>query len=450
MMRRFARTLAIAALAAAGLAGCSSSGSGGGSVSASSCTNKILQPKAPRVTVWAWYPSFQNVVDLFNQSHSDVQICWTNAGQGNDEYTKFSTAVEAGKGAPDVVMLEDEVLPSFEIRKALVDLAPYGASKLSANYTPGTWSQVTDGSSVYAIPVDGGPMGMLYRKDIFDKYGLTVPTTWDQFAADAALLKSKGFKGEMTDFPANGRSFIQALFAQAGSNPYTFSVSDPQKISIGLDDAASQKVLSYWQNLVSQKLVAADDAFTTDSNTKLVNGTYAVYLAAAWGPGYLTGLTGASKDAEWRAAPLPQWDPAHPVSVNWGGSTFAVTSQAGNKALAAEVAEGIFGTTAAWKIGIEKAALFPLWKPVLDSSSFQDMAYPFFGGQKINQDVFLSAENSYQGFTFSPFQSLAYDKLTAAVTSVVQAKASPAAALSTLQSQVVAYAKQQGFTVTQK
>ena len=51
-------------------------------------------------------PEHGNVVDNFNEAHDDVQICWTNVGQGNDEYDKFQTAISAGKGAPDVVMLE--------------------------------------------------------------------------------------------------------------------------------------------------------------------------------------------------------------------------------------------------------------------------------------------------------------------------------------------------------
>src|SRR5215468_8254315 len=110
MKRRITAALAGAALVASVLTGCGDGSSTGGEAPKASCTNKIVKADAPQVTVWAWYPAFQDVVDLFNNSHTDVQICWTNAGQGNDEYTKFSTTVEAGKGAPDVVMLEDEVL----------------------------------------------------------------------------------------------------------------------------------------------------------------------------------------------------------------------------------------------------------------------------------------------------------------------------------------------------
>lgn len=443
MKNRLIAGLGVVAVAAAALTGCAASGS-----AEASCTNKILKPDATQVSVWAWYPSFEDVVDLFNENHDDVQICWTNAGQGNDEYTKFSTSIESGSGAPDVIMLEAEVLSSFSIRDALVDLSQYGAADVKANYTDGAWKDVSSGDAVYAIPVDGGPMGMLYRKDILDKYGIAAPTTWAEFADAAQKLKDAGAPGVLANFPPNGRAFTQALFAQAGSTPFEYDSASPQDISIDVNDAGSKKVLSYWQDLAAKGLVAVDEAFTADYNTKLVDGSYAIYVAAAWGPGYLQGLEGADESAQWRAAPIPQWDAAQPVQVNWGGSTFAVTSQAKDKEAAATVAKEIFGTEEAWKIGIEKAALFPLWKPILESDYFRDLEYPFFGGQQINKEVFLPAAAGYSGFTFSPFQNYAYDQLQQQVTAVVVDKSKDTApALDDLQTTLEQYAKEQGFTL---
>ena len=60
----------------------------------------------PVVTLWAWYPNMETVVDNFNEEHDDVQVCWTNAGAGGDAYDKFQTAISAGSGAPDVMMVE--------------------------------------------------------------------------------------------------------------------------------------------------------------------------------------------------------------------------------------------------------------------------------------------------------------------------------------------------------
>src|SRR4051795_6744088 len=88
------------------LAACSGGDDKGGGTAAkpTNCTNKIVHEDAPRVLVWAWYPNMAKVVDNFNNQHTDVQACWTNAGQGQPEYAKFQTAVSAKKGAPDVVM----------------------------------------------------------------------------------------------------------------------------------------------------------------------------------------------------------------------------------------------------------------------------------------------------------------------------------------------------------
>jgi multiple sugar transport system substrate-binding protein len=431
----------VVAVAAAALTGCTPG------ASAESCTNEILQPDATQVSVWAWYPAFEQVVDLFNETHDEVQICWTNAGQGNDEYTKFSTAIESGSGAPDVIMLESEVLSSFSIRDALVDLSEYGADDVKGDYSEGAWKDVSSGDAVYAIPVDGGPMGMLYRQDILDEYGIPVPTTWDEFAAAAQALKDAGAPGVLADFPTNGRAYNQALFAQVGSTPFEYDNAKPTEIGIKVNDQPAKDVLAYWEKLAADGLVGTEDAFTADYNTKLVDGSYAIYIAAAWGPGYLGGLSDADADAVWRAAPVPQWDPANPVQINWGGSTFAVTSQAKDPEAAAIVAKEVFGTEEAWKIGIEEAALFPLWKPILESDYFRDLEYPFFGGQQINKDVFLEAASGYTGFTFSPFQNYAYDQLTEELYAMVQGEKDASQALDDLQASLEAYATEQGFTL---
>jgi len=441
MNTRLIAATGFAAIGAATLAGCSSD------ESTEACTNEIVNQDATPVSVWAWFPAFDQVVDQFNNTHDDVQICWTNAGQGNDEYTKFSTAIEAGSGAPDVIMLESEVLSSFSIRDALVDLTEYGAAEVKGDYTDGAWKDVSSGDSVFAIPVDGGPMGMLYRSDILAEHDIPVPATWDEFASAAQALKDAGAPGVLADFPTNGRAYNQALFAQAGSVPWVYDSADTETVGINVNDEGSKKVLNFWNDLVQKDLVATDDAFTADYNTKLVDGSYAIYVAAAWGPGYLGGLEGANSDATWQVAPVPQWDASNPVQINWGGSTFAVTSQADDPVAAATVAKEVFGTEEAWKIGIEEAALFPLWKPILESDYFRDLEYPFFDGQKINEDVFLDAAAGYEGFTFSPFQNYAYDQLTEEQFAMVNGEKSADQALDDLQASLESYATDQGFTV---
>src|ERR671927_1622118 len=161
--------------------------------------------KAPvTLTFWTWVPNIQTEVNLFQQAHPGIKVHVVNAGQGAPEYTKLRTALKAGSGAPDVVQIEFQLLPTFELTGKLVDLAHYGAGSLKDKFVPWTWSQVSQGAKVYAIPQDSGPMGLLYRKDIFDKYQLAVPTTWAQYAQEAATLHKANPKVYMTNIPPDG------------------------------------------------------------------------------------------------------------------------------------------------------------------------------------------------------------------------------------------------------
>jgi multiple sugar transport system substrate-binding protein len=454
MHLRKSTVLVTGLVAAIGLAACgggSDDGGGGGGSAAkpTNCTNKILQPNAKKVLVWAWYPNMAKVVDNFNKANTDVQVCWNNAGQGGPEYSKFQTTIAAKKGAPDVIMLEAEQLVGFEIQDALVDLAPFGADKVKPNFSEGAWKDVSQGDAVYAIPVDGGPMAMIYRTDIFKKYGITkAPATWDEYAADAKKVKDAGGP-VFGDLGSNVPAMVTSLMIQKGATPFQYDLADKQKISIKLDDQATKDVLNYWAGLAKDGLVGKVDQFTTDYIAGVVNGKYATYVSAAWAPGYLTGAgVGKGKDEGlFAVAPLPQWDPASPVSVNWGGSTFAVTSQTGDKAAAAKVAMGLYADEASLTDGWKTQTIFPLNQNVLKSDEFVNAKVDFFSGQTANKDIYIPAENAYPGAVYSPFTVYYYAQLQAQIAKINSGKTTGDQAATDLQATMVKYAKGQGFQV---
>jgi multiple sugar transport system substrate-binding protein len=443
----FAAATAVAL--AATLAACSSSGGGAVNAKPTNCTNKIVDKSAPVVSVWAWYPNMAKVVDNFNNNHKDVQVCWTVAGQGAPEYAKFQTAISAGKGAPDVIMLEADQLTGFEIQKALVDLSAYGATDVKKNFSAGAWKDVSQGSAVYAIPVDGGPMAMIYRKDIFDKYGITTPpTTWAEYAADAQKVKDAGGP-VFGDLGSNVPAATTALIAQKGAKPFTYDLANAKNVTIDLASQPAKDVLDYWADLSKKGLVGKEDQFTTDYISGVIGGKYATYISAAWAPGYLTGA-GVGKGTEkgqFAVAALPQWDTSNPVSVNWGGSTFAVTSQASDKKLSAIVAKGLYADDASLTDGWKTQTIFPLNQGVLKSDSFVNNAVDFFNGQTANKDIYVPAENLYKGFNYSPFSVYYYAQLQAEIVKINAGKISGSDAATELQATMVKYAKQQGFTV---
>ena len=425
-------------------------GADGGDKSAAdlTCDNTITKTDAPAITVWGWYPNMDKVVENFNDGHDDVQICWTNAGQGNDEYDKFQTAISAGSGAPDVIMLEADRIPNYVVQSALVDIKDYGYDDVKDNFSEGAWKDVSVGDSVYAAPVDGGPMGMIYRTDVFEQYGITVPTTWDEYQAAAEKLKAAG--GPLCgDLGANVPAVMMALQIQKGATPFEYDPTKPTDISVSMDDQASKDVLDYWGNLATSGLVGTQDQFTPEYISGVVGGDYATYISAAWAPGYLSGAgVGEGEDAgKFAVAPLPQWDASNPVSVNWGGSAFAVTAQASNPELAAEVAFGIYADDASLKDGWTNQIIFPLNQGVLTSDEFLNAEVGFFNGQQANKEVYIPAENAYKGFTYSPFGSFYYASLTEQIAAVSAGEKSGSDAATDLQKKISDYAKDQGFTV---
>jgi multiple sugar transport system substrate-binding protein len=413
------------------------------------CTNKVVKPDAPLVSVWAWYPNMAKVVDNFNNAHTDVQVCWTVAGQGAEEFAKFQTAISAKKGAPDVIMLETDVMNGFAIQEALVDLSAHGADEVKGNFSPGAWKDVSSGSAVYGIPIDGGPMAMIYRKDIFEKYGITTPPkTWDEYAAAAAKVKAAGGP-HFGDIGSNVPAVMTALIQQKGAQPFVFDMANKKDITIKLDDQATKDVLTYWGDLAAKKLVGTQDQFTTEYIAGMVGGKYATYISAAWAPGYLTGA-GVGKGAEkgeFAVAPLPQWDVNAPVSVNWGGSVLSVTSQAADKRLAAKVAKELYADEASLTDGWKTQTIFPLNQGVLKSEEFINNKVEFFNGQTANKDIYIPAANAYKGATYSPFGVYFYAQFTAQLVKLNKGETTGAQAATDLHNAMVKYAKEQGFNV---
>jgi multiple sugar transport system substrate-binding protein len=411
-----------------GLAGC-----GGGSVGGPT-----------ELTLWAWLPDFQAQVDMFEKAHKNIKVKLVNAGQGEDEYQKLRTALKAGSGAPDVVHMEFQYIPTFRQIDGLADISEYGANDYKSDFAPWTWDQVSEGDAVYAMPWDSGPMALLYRKDIFDEYSIEVPTTWDQFAQEAEKLHKADPETYLADFTPEDGGWLTGLMWQAGARPFEV---DGTKVSINMDDPAIMKVSEYWGDLIERGVVASDPGFTNDWYRSFAKGIYATWPTAAWGPVFLEGVAGESK-GKWRAAPLPQWEEGADASSNWGGSTLAVTTQSENAEEAAQLAIWLTHDPKPTELYTTKQFLFPVLNDLLDSPEFRNRKFDFYGGQAVNS-VFVEASNNVnKGFEWSPFQDYVYTQMVeqfgAAATGDTEFSQVPV----NLQDKISRYAKQQGFKVS--
>jgi multiple sugar transport system substrate-binding protein len=287
-------------------------------------------------------------------------------------------------------------------------------------------------------------MGMLYRKDIFDKYKIAVPKTWDEFAAAARKLHAADPGVYMTDLAANQGGAYMGLLWQAKTNP--FQVTGESSLAINLNDDASKQVASYWGDLVKDGVIATDPDFTDSWFQGLNSGKYATWLTAAWGPVFLSG-SAQSTSGLWRAAPLPQWDNSEQVSGNWGGSTTAVIQGTPNAIAAAEFAKFLNTDPESTKMFATEQFFFPATKALLSDPDYIGQTPEFYGGQKVNT-VFADISSTVPtDFQWAPFMDQVYTDWDETVGKALADKADTTAATDTWQDRTTTYAESQGFTV---
>lgn len=433
--------VAVAALAVAALAACSSTTpSASATTTAHGCGHG-----ATNLTFWGWPAGYNLAVAEFNKTHPDICVKLENAGASTAEYVKLSDALKAGSGTPDVATIEYFELPSFEITKSLVDLSKYGVSSAKSDEAPVAWDQVTQGSAIYAMPVDLGPMALFYNAKEFSENGLTVPTTWADFATDAAALHAKNPALGMTNFDPESTQDVLALMQEYNAFPFTYSGGD--KLGIHFTGKAEMAFANYWQSLISQKLVTTAGDFSPAQWANLDSGANAARLSPAWGP---VGMQLSIKNTigDWATAKLPQVKSGGELSGNWGGSTLAVVKGTKHAAQAAEFVKWFGGSSASWKIlSGPVAGAFPGYVPLLDNSAFQARTLKITGTTTPNK-VFAQAAQHMVDPQWPPIMTAALTQWTSTFAGVTKGTETLPQAFVTFQTQLVAYAKSQGFTVT--
>ncbi|MFD9322804.1 extracellular solute-binding protein [Streptomyces sp. NPDC060053] len=300
MSRRLFLTTTGALSLGAALTACGGDDSGGSTGSGKPVGQADIDTamKTPtELTFWTWVPNIDKEVALFEKRYPAIKVKVVNAGQGTPQYTKLRTALKAGSGAPDLVQIEYQAIPTFTITDSLLDLRPYGAAALKSTFVDWTWSQVSGGDGeIWAIPQDTGPMGMLYRQDIFDRHGIEVPGTWDEFAAAARKLHKADPDVYLTNLAANQVAAWHGLLWQAGAKPYV--TSGKSDITISVDDSVSRKLAAYWGGLAKEGVIGVEPDFTDSWYAALNKGKYATWITAAWGPVFLSGSAKATAGSD--------------------------------------------------------------------------------------------------------------------------------------------------------
>lgn len=142
---------------------------------------------------WTWRVEdvdfYNSVIADFEKANPDIKVV-QNAVKSSEYNTVLSAALSGGSG-PDV----------FQGRAygGLFTLSQSGFLEPIEKWVPsvtkfpkGGLESVTDQGTIWGVPAVNQTMLVYYNTDMYKKYGLSVPQTWDEFVHNCKVLKENG------------------------------------------------------------------------------------------------------------------------------------------------------------------------------------------------------------------------------------------------------------------
>ncbi|WP_225095665.1 ABC transporter substrate-binding protein [Streptomyces sp. CoH27] len=380
--RRFA-TAAAAGIALTGLlAACGGSGSG-------DTSSKSSGPDT--LDYWGWANGQEAVVKAFNASHKDVQLKYTKVTDQLTMQKQLTNAVKAGN-TPCLVQNTAEYVTSWVSQGALADITQYVKGD-AATFNPGSWASAQVQGKLYGVPTGSAPNFTIYRTDIFQKYGLKPPATWDDFITAGKVLKQHGIK--ITNYAGEDPSTLEVLSMQAGAHWYAI---DGNSWKVDFQDPGTLKAAKVIREIIdndlNSKLSFADYAAVQRNYD---NGGTATRQISTWQmAGMVQNFT--KSFGKWALAPWPTYPgeaPKTPAGTNLTGGVTLVTKGCGHQ---------------------EQAAQAALWMST-DAGAVKTMASPETGNgvmpalKDSNAYVAESVSQKLLGTNYAPAQKVVTDSL---------------------------------------
>lgn len=291
------------------------------------------------LTVWLMNGSVPDTIvkevnaDLTKQ-HPGVKVT-VQVQEWNGIQDKLTTAL-ASNNPPDVIEMGNTQNAKFSASGALLDLSPYKA-KLGADQWPaglasaGQWNGKT-----YGAPLLAANRVVIYRTDLFQQAGITVPKTFAEWVADTKKLneanaKTKNFQGIY--LPGQSWYFYAGLLWDAGGD---LAVKDGNAWKGALDTPAAATAMSEYAQLQSLSKAPKDaDEATPQQFQVFAQGNVAQMVGLPWEMGSAVGANAKLKDKVAVFA-IPGQSADKTGSVFLGGSNLGIAAGSHSPKLASD------------------------------------------------------------------------------------------------------------------
>ena len=304
----------------------------------------------------------RKLFDEFEKKNPGSKVDMETGGATSEAQRQYlSTVLNAKDSAIDLYMI-DIVNPMQYARAGWLEpLDAYlgaEAGTLMKNYLPAYASaDVVDGKIV-ALPAFADAQFLYYRKDLFEKYGVKSPATWDELAVGLKKILDGEKNTAMNGVATTGAAIEGAVCSFL--KPYWSQGKDFNDASgrMTLDKAAAQKGVEMWLSLVDRgvmqknigevKPADMNNAFKAGNLVAMVNWGFAWDILQTQADSTVKGKVGV--------LPLPAMTGGKSATCI-GGWQWAVSAFSKNKAAAAKLARFMSSPESAKFLAIEGSLL---------------------------------------------------------------------------------------------
>ncbi|WP_375385740.1 ABC transporter substrate-binding protein [uncultured Microbacterium sp.] len=380
-MKRSLAAVGLTAVAALVVAGCSA-GSG------------PAESSGPiEIEYLGWVSELQDAIDIWNKENPDIQVKLRTTTGSDEANPAIRAGVQAGN-APCMAQMAYFSLPNFVADDLLMPITDV-AAQYQDKFLDWTWASASAGGEVYGIPQDSGPMVMYYNQDEFAKFGIEVPTTWEEYAADAAKVKAQDPTVSLGFLGPDDVGAYAGLVAQAGGR---WTTIDGDEWKVGINDTGSLKVANFWQDLLDKKLVTITPRYDAGLFPQLIDHKILSFVGASWN--YTTLPDNVPDQAgQWRVAQMPKWEGSEDTA-NHGGSASVVLKGCKHPAEAAKFATWLNSSDESMDILI-RGGLYPAANDAFNLDVLKQ-GVDYYGGQVVYDEFAASAKNVDTSWTFGP------------------------------------------------
>lgn len=280
-------------------------------------------------------PGYEKLIEEFNASN-EYGVTVTYELVANADYKTKLTTLMASDSEPDIIFTwELGYLENFVNGNKIVDLQPYlDADEEWANsFNGGTLEQLTYNGDVYGIPTQSSMCLMFYNTAIFDEYGLSVPTTYDEFVEVCETLKSNDVTPIALASTAEDAWLVSQYIQQLSNGIAGDALYESLKDGTGKwNDDAFVQAGELFQAEVNAGYY--EDGFTGVSGDEarqlFMDGKTAMYFNGSWEISNVGADTSSIKDNV-SCFVMPAVDSQYSnISVGSVDTSFAITKNCGN------------------------------------------------------------------------------------------------------------------------